>query len=342
MFLKKWTPRTGQWVEVRSVSEILATLDERGDLERMPFMPEMLRHAGKRFQVTAVAHKTCDTVNRTGGRTVPRAIHLEDLRCDGSAHGGCQAACLLFWKTAWLKPAAEPSTESSTDVGATAPPAGIATLSANAVSTRDDGTPIYRCQATTLPEWTQPLAWWDVRQYWRDVRNGNVTARHAVTTLVLATVFNMRRLPIGYRINVWFYGRVHQWLRGFPDPHGNGDIPMGKPTPDERLGLEPGELVEIRSREEIFRTVNEGNFNRGLQIDEEMTKYCGGRYRVTSRVTRIINERSGEMMHFKNPCIVLDDVNCMGEYSAKRLLCPRRITAYWREIWLKRVEETPG
>ena len=31
------------------------------------------------------------------------AVHLEGLRCDGQAHGGCQAGCLLYWKEAWLR-----------------------------------------------------------------------------------------------------------------------------------------------------------------------------------------------------------------------------------------------
>ena len=30
-------------------------------------------------------------------------VHLRRTRCDGAAHGGCQAACLLFWKEAWLE-----------------------------------------------------------------------------------------------------------------------------------------------------------------------------------------------------------------------------------------------
>jgi len=38
---------------------------------------------------------------------VPPAVHLDDLRCDGSAHGDCQASCLLFWHTAWLTPVTE-------------------------------------------------------------------------------------------------------------------------------------------------------------------------------------------------------------------------------------------
>ena len=50
----------GDWVEVRPAAEILATLDPAGDLEA-PFMPEMLRFAGRRFRVESVAHKTCDT-----------------------------------------------------------------------------------------------------------------------------------------------------------------------------------------------------------------------------------------------------------------------------------------
>jgi hypothetical protein len=33
--------RVGKSVEVRSESEILATLDEKGELEALPFMPEM-------------------------------------------------------------------------------------------------------------------------------------------------------------------------------------------------------------------------------------------------------------------------------------------------------------
>lgn len=108
-----------------------------------------------------------------------------------------------------------------------------------------------------------------------------------------------------------------------------------------RLDLKVGEVVEIRSREEILPTIDQRNRNRGMAIDEEMTRYCGGRFAVTSRVTQIINEKTGEMMHFKNPCIVLNDVCCRGEYSHRRLLCPRRIKIYWRETWLQRVAESP-
>src|SRR5689334_5366490 len=93
--------RCEEWVQVRTREEILSTLDSRGQLEGLPFMPQMLQYCGKRFRVFKSAYKTCDTVNRTGVRRMPNTVHLE-LRCDGQAYGGCQDGCLLFWKEAWL------------------------------------------------------------------------------------------------------------------------------------------------------------------------------------------------------------------------------------------------
>jgi len=95
--------RVGDLVEVRSEQEILATLDEQGTIEGMPFMPEMLEYCGKRFRVDKRADKTCNTVTVMESRRIYNAVHLEGLRCNGDAHGGCQAQCFLFWKEAWLK-----------------------------------------------------------------------------------------------------------------------------------------------------------------------------------------------------------------------------------------------
>src|SRR5258708_37691057 len=95
--------KAGEWVEVRSREEILATLDKNGCLENMPFMPEMFAFCGQRFRVYKRAHKTCDTVFPVRGRRVNAAVHLE-TRCDGQAHVGCPARCMIFWKEALLKP----------------------------------------------------------------------------------------------------------------------------------------------------------------------------------------------------------------------------------------------
>src|SRR6185503_14409351 len=95
--------RAGEWVEVRSKEEILRTLDKKGQLDELPFMPAMFAYCGRRMQVRKSAHKTCDTINWTGGRRMTAAVHLDDAYCDGAGYDGCQARCLLFWKEAWLK-----------------------------------------------------------------------------------------------------------------------------------------------------------------------------------------------------------------------------------------------
>ena len=96
--------RRADLVEVKSPSEILATLDERGALAGLPFMPEMARYCGRRFSVDRRADRICDTIHYTGSRRLHGAVLLEDLRCDGSGHDGCQAECRFFWKEAVAAP----------------------------------------------------------------------------------------------------------------------------------------------------------------------------------------------------------------------------------------------
>src|SRR5439155_7829027 len=96
----------GDWVKVRSKKEILKTLDAKGQLDGMAFMPEMFRYCGQTFQVYKRAHKTCDYSTPYPFRTrrLEDTVHL-NTRCDGQAHGDCHAGCLLYWKIQWLETA---------------------------------------------------------------------------------------------------------------------------------------------------------------------------------------------------------------------------------------------
>ena len=305
--------RAGEWVEVRSQEEILATLDERGCLDGMPFMPEMLRHCGKRLQVFRTAHKTCDTISKTGGRRLERTVHL-DTRCDGGAHGGCQAACLVFWKEAWLKRADAPATPVMRSATGCTP----AALDA-ATRVAGGGAAVrYRCQATELVAASKPLKWSDPRQYWRDWRSGNVGLLRLLRVLAIS----------------WF-NALQRWRGGVTYPRWP-ETTLTK-TPSEHLGLNAGELVQVKSFAEITRTLDARRKNRGLWFDSEMVPFCGGTYRVRQRVEQIINERTGEMMRLPNDCVILENVWCRADFSDRRLLCPRSIYPYWREIWLRRV-----
>ena len=343
--------RAGDWVEVRSKEEILATLDGEGRLDGMPFMPEMFAFCGKTFPVYKRAHKTCDTVFPVRGRRVASAVHLE-TRCDGSAHGGCQASCLLFWKDAWLKPILRGSNRAESqrmadDDGAVS---ALARLLCEESRVWDgtqkgdptDGSTMYVCQATQLPYATTDLDWWDIRQYAEDYLSGNVGLWRIFCGAVYALSYALSWAGIGLGRPIrWFYDTFHALWRGTPFPRRNGTIPEGQPTPAEILNLQPGELVRVKSHKEILKTLNTKNRNRGLYWDAEEVPFCGRTYRVLKRVTKIINERTGKMRETKSPCILLDSAMCQARYSECRYFCPRSIYSFFHEIWLERIEPKP-
>src|SRR5256885_12413241 len=93
--------RVGDRVRVRSLSEILATLDD-GRVDALPFMPEMVSFCGQEFTVLKRVDKINDTVDRTGLRRMDNAVILDGVLCNGAAHDGCQAQCQTIWKEAWL------------------------------------------------------------------------------------------------------------------------------------------------------------------------------------------------------------------------------------------------
>jgi len=76
--------------------------------------------------------------------------------------------------------------------------------------------------------------------------------------------------------------------------------------------------------------------------DAELVPYCGKTYRVLKRVTKIIDEKTAKMVEMKTPCIILDTVVCQARYSPCRMLCPKSMYPYWREIWLERVQVNEG
>ncbi len=344
--------RVDDIVEVRTRKEILRTLDATGALDGLPFMPEMLKYCGRQFRVFKRADKTCDTIEKTGARRMLHAVHLEGLRCDGEAHGGCQAGCLLFWKEAWLK-RVEGGRETKAGVGDEQPAPGpghggrpgwvggcteelLTRATRRAETAAGAGNEGFVCQATELRRATSPLAWWDVCQYVRDVRSRNVGLSEVLRGLTIRGVLNLlekvQHWPGGFRLQTLLGGRG----RGlWQIPQVAGTLAR---TPREVLNLKPGERVRVKSKEEVARTLDVHDKNRGLSFDVEMLKYCGGEFTVLRRVERIIDERTGRMRTLPNECIILEGVTCGAHFSERRLFCPRRIYSYWREIWLTRLE----
>ncbi len=320
--------QVGDLVEVRSKSEIFATLDENGALENLPFMPEMLRYCGQRFTVFKRADKTCDTASGTGMRRLHRTVHLKELRCDGSAHDGCEAACLIFWKEAWLKKvsacdsAPEPAADSPRR-GSPLRPGGpencpCTEQTIHRATRRCDPLSLeirYSCQATEVPKFSSPLPWWDLRQYARDLASGNFTLLQFARGLLLGAYNKFRQLC----------GRCDLYKLAGTKTR----------TPAGGLDLKPGDLVRIKPASQIRETLNSKGKNRGLTFTRDMVAFCGGQYRVLRRIYKIIDERNGKLINLSGGCLLLEGVVCNGELSR---FCPRRAFQFWRDVWLAKSE----
>lgn len=307
--------RRGDLVEVRAPRAILATLDDEGALEGLPFMPEMAVHCGGRFRVSARADKVCDTVLFSGSRRMPGAVLLEDLRCDGNAHDGCQAECRLFWKEAWLRKVEKdeaPEQFTEEDRRALVARARVSVR----VHFAEPGCG-YRCQATEVPRCTEHLRTWDPRPYARELTSGNVPLGPFLRTMARAIVEEPAR-KLGITPQVALAGTRRR-------------------TPADRLDLQPGEWVRVKSREEIARTLDARGMNRGLRFDREMLFFCGQTFRVRRRVDRFIDETKGKLIDLQTDAVILEDAVCRGDHVPTRWFCPRAIYPFWRECWLERV-----
>jgi hypothetical protein len=342
---------SGDLVEVRSKQEILRTLDKQGRLEGMPFMPQMFDYCGKRFKVYKRAHKTCDTIVwnwDSPGRSVDRGIHL-NLRCSGDAYGGCQAACLIFWKEQWLKSvdvAEDEAITRASDLGEEKDSviSGEVCTESDVVRGTHAGSgndqTVYNCQATRLLDFSKPLPWWHVGQYMEDYESGNATLWQIARGFIYMSYYYGTLAKLGGP-GGWIYDHFQSLWGGLPFPRRRGKLRSGQSAPLDTLNLQEGELVRVKSYDDILRTIDKSNKNRGMTFDGEMMPFCGKTYRVRNRVERFIDEKTGKMKTLKTPAVILDNVYCQARYSESRMFCPRSIFSWWREVWLERVPAPP-
>ena len=314
--------RAGDLVVVRSADEILRTLDADRMLDGVPLMPEMLEFCGKRFRVlNRVVQASVDgaflsvhTESFVREFRNNDVVILKGVRCSGGEHDGCQRGCAIFWKEAWLERADQDDSESATQPVSAAP---AATELFPILKTRT-APGKYFCQSSEFLNATLHLsAGQRFQKYFSAVAAGNIS------------VWGMMK-----RLLVWAWWKAHVRLIG---EHLRG---TQKNTPTEFLDLQPGEMVEVKSIQEIAATLNQDGLNRGLHFSADQRPFCGGRYRVRSRADKFIAEGTGEMKHFRNT-VILEDVLCDSACFAFGG-CYRADLLYWREIWLRRVEPQPS
>jgi hypothetical protein len=293
----------GELVEVLSEAEILATLDEKGTFEKLPFMPEMLKFCGKQFRVSRQAFKTC--VDDQEMREFDSTIFLEEARCDGSAHGGCGRACLIFWKTAWVKKVGKVSAPVMNAVPKVMP-RDLVSLA------HHDGQ--FFCQSTEILNASKPLPWYEPTQYVRDLTLNRTSFSQWVQSLLIA-FYN--KLAYIFKFKSW------KFVAGENEG----------PSTEASLNLKVGELVRVKSLAQITKTLDANGKNNNLLFAPTMMSFCGQTMRVQDRVENIILEATTKQRKIKDT-VLLEGATCDGVCHR---LCPRQSFLFWRECWLERI-----
>jgi len=104
---------------------------------------------------------------------------------------------------------------------------------------------------------------------------------------------------------------------------------------DEALGLRPGEIVEVKSAEEIRATLDDDDKYKGLLFMGEMWEFCGQQFPVLKPMTNIVSEVTGWVHSGIKNTVLLDGSNCTGANHAD---CSASCYHMWREVWLRRVD----
>lgn len=119
---------------------------------------------------------------------------------------------------------------------------------------------------------------------------------------------------------------------------GTSAVPAEIATNVKPFPLKEGDLVRVRSKEEIKSTLDHFGKLKGCSfMENEMAPYCGTVHRVHKSMERFVDERELKVKKCKG-LVLLEGVMCHGTTAFGR--CDRSCFVFWREEWLERIEKS--
>ena len=101
--------------------------------------------------------------------------------------------------------------------------------------------------------------------------------------------------------------------------------------------LFPGDLVEVKSPNEILQTLDENGTLDRLPFMPEMIPFCGKRFRVSLRAVKTCwyGQSSGLRRFPSEDVVFLNGLRCSGDDHGG---CQKGCNFFWREAWLRKIE----
>jgi hypothetical protein len=103
--------------------------------------------------------------------------------------------------------------------------------------------------------------------------------------------------------------------------------------------LQAGDLVRVRSVQDIKATLDHSGKLKGCGFGTEMEQFCDSIQRVLKPVVRFVDERDYSVRKGKG-IVILENITCKGTSFFGP--CDRNCFFFWREEWLEKLESAPA
>jgi hypothetical protein len=98
-----------------------------------------------------------------------------------------------------------------------------------------------------------------------------------------------------------------------------------------------GEIVKVKSRDDIYKSLDAFNRLDGCLFTEQMWRYCNLSYHIIKVVSNIFIERDKRTHKTTAPFYVLRNIICEGRKDCFSKKCDHSCMLLWHERWLDKV-----
>jgi hypothetical protein len=143
---------------------------------------------------------------------------------------------------------------------------------------------------------------------------------------------SMLAVPWNYHVKKWIKLAYHTSIR----QRGTSLATLAAREFAPAVPLKSGDVVRVRSREEIDSTLDPFKELKGCAFLPDMYQYCDSRQRVLRAMQHFLDERDYKLKKVHG-VILLENIICNGTPAFGP--CDRCCFLFWREEWLEKLPE---
>lgn len=160
----------------------------------------------------------------------------------------------------------------------------------------------------------------------RETQNANPDVCQAITNSVGGAETSVEKLR---RQSIVFLRRLVRSMRStLRSNNKSTSVQSVAPAP---VVLHRGDLVRVRTYEEIKQTLDNRGYTKGCKFMTQMVEFCDQELRVAGNVDKFFDEARCRTLRCKN-IVLLEDAFCNGAAVGG---CDRMCFLFWRTEWLE-------